>query len=116
MKVEGFFFTSEALLSLLLFSLLFFSFSFSLSSQSLQELYLLQKSDDLLKVWGLERNFSGQELLSDIAFDYPDNCVVLIFKGKPLNNCKSSGRFFSASGAFFDDSLNSFEIKLTVYY
>lgn len=113
---KGLVFTCEALLALLFFCFLFLSLNFQIPESSLQELYLLQKSHDLLSVWGLERNFSEKELLSDIKLVFPDNCVVLQIDGKILNNCKKTESFFTTSREFFTNPSDYFEIHLTVYY
>jgi len=117
-RAEGFLFSLEALLALLLFALLLLSFPKALFQKtSLEELYVLQKADDLLKVWSVERNFSKEELLSDIAFVFPGNCVELLVDGKALSSCNpSSSKTISANAWLLGDFLSPFEIRLVVHY
>lgn len=115
---RGFAISFEALISLFAFFLLLSTIHAggSTQAQSLKELYLLQKSNDLLKVWALKHDFSSEELLSDLAFVFPENCVVLKQNKIPLNSCKATGSFISAKAKIFDSFLNLQEIELIVYY
>lgn len=119
MKFEskrGFAISLEALVSLFAFFLLLSAIPQTAQSQSLEELYLLQKSNDLLKVWALKHELSRPELLSDIAFVFPENCVVLKQNSIALNSCKPTNAFISSKARIFDDFLNLQEIELIVYY
>ncbi|MDO8648059.1 MAG: hypothetical protein Q7R70_06645 [Candidatus Diapherotrites archaeon] len=120
MKIKasrGFAISFEALTSLFAFFLLLSAIPASNSqAQGLKELYLLQKSNDLLKVWALKHDFSTEELLSDLAFVFPENCVVLKQNKIPLNSCKATGAFITAKAGIFDSFLNLQEIELVVYY
>lgn len=115
---RGFAISFEALISLFAFFLLLSAIHVGsqVQAQSLKELYLLQKSNDLLKVWALKHDFSSGELLSDLAFVFPENCVVLKQNKIPLNACKATGSFITATAGVFDAFLNLQEIELTVYY
>lgn len=119
MKAEGFVFSLEAFFSLFCVFLLYSMLSIqqpALGSNNLEELYLLQKANDLLKVWSMAHSLSGEELLSDVKLVFPSNCVVLQKNGLALNSCKQTSSFFSAKAGIFSQELLIEEIELFVYY
>ena len=114
----GFAISLEAFFSVFAFFIVLSTVSgFQAQSQAdLRELYLLQKANDVLKVWSLKHELSRQELLSDLSFAFPQNCVVLKMNGIALNECKANFSFVSSKARIFDSLLQLQEIELIVYY
>ena len=119
MRSSGLYLSLEAIFSLIiLISLLVIPTQ--LREQNLDELYIMQKQNDLLKIWVRERNFEEANLKSDFLFVFPNqkgliefgNKKIVIGKLEGLNNYRKS----VAIGHYLDGELELREIKLTVYY
>lgn len=88
--------------------------------QNLDDLHVLQKQNDLLKVWTMERDFSAANLESDFLFVFPQQSGLVEFENKKIEIGKSGslGNYKKsvASGYYIDDELRMKEIRLIVYY
>ncbi len=91
-----------------------------LREQNLDELYIMQKQNDLLKVWIRGRNLSKENLKSDFLFVFPNQKGLIEFSGEKIVIGELAGfanyRKSVAVGHYLDDGLKLREIKLTVYY
>ncbi|MFH1586420.1 MAG: hypothetical protein ABID38_01025 [Candidatus Diapherotrites archaeon] len=110
--------STEALFSLfLLCSVLLLPASFS--SPSYSEVLLVQKGNDLLAVWMMQRSFSQREILSDIQLVFPMHAVLVEIDGSEYwhNKRNFAGMDATSSSIFFlDDSLQLKELRLTIYH
>ncbi len=117
MKCRGLHLTFEAMLGLLiLFAIL--SIPIQNGQQSLHELHILQKQDDLLKLWLSERSFDAEKMKGDFEFVFPNSSGAIeigeekIVVGKPVTN---NSKIYSASGFMLNENLRTIEIRISIY-
>lgn len=113
---KAFVFSADSFLALFLVFSTAFLYTPHFQGPDLARLHALQKSNDLLKVWLLERSFNPDAMLYDVKSVFPQNCAVVELRGKALNSCPASERFVSSSVQVLDDSLASFSLRVTVHY
>lgn len=110
--------STEALFSLfLLCSILLLPVSFS--SPSYSEVLLVQKENDLLGVWLMQRSFSKQEILSDLELVFPAHAVFVEIEGNEYwHNERNFAEMDATSSSIFflDDSLQLKELRITIYH
>jgi hypothetical protein len=110
--------TVEAMLSLLLFAVIA---TLPLQSQetSLAELLILQKENDLLKVWLLQESLPSEaEMLKDFETVFPQSSGTIEVDGKKIEVARKQADSASkivSTAIFFDSALQRHEIRLTVY-
>ncbi len=117
MNSRGLHLTFEAMLSLLiLFAIL--SIPAHNQIENLDELHILQKQDDLLKMWLSERTFDPEKMQEDFEFVFPNSSGVIEI-GKAKIAVGKSGEehreVYSASGFALDEKLNAVKIRISIY-
>jgi len=109
---KGFVLSMEAVLSLILFSLLFVSITPS-PQISFKELIALEQANDLLKVWS--SNFEVNELKSDIEFMFNKN-VTLKLDEIVIVESNLKNESISTSAKILDKNLKERNVELIIYF
>lgn len=117
MNCNGIHLTLEALLSLILL-VLFISVPFysgEKNGKKLDGLYIIQKENDLLKVWMQEKELNEDVLKEDFEFVFPENNGVIEINGKKLGIGKSFGtkEVISSKASFFINGI-LYEMSVSV--
>jgi hypothetical protein len=110
---KGFLFSFEALISLLLFSLLIISFETNEENYSFKELIALKKANDLLKVWSYYPDILTIESDTKMVFD--DHASVFVDDIKIVES-KFSGESISTNAEIIDSLLIKRNIRIIVYF
>ncbi len=109
--------TIEAILALLVVAAIA-SFPMQAQKTDLLELLVLQKENDLLKIWLAERELGEKELASDFEFAFPQLNGAIEFNGKTTEIKKfdyKTKRSISSSALFYLENENLAELRITVY-
>lgn len=112
---KGFIFSFEALISLLIFSILLIAVSQNTNSfenSNIDELIALKKANDLLKVWAIKPDIL--QIKSDTDMVFKKNASVFV-DGVKIVDSKFSGESISTSGKIIDEFLIEREIIIVVY-
>ncbi len=109
---KGFVFTFEAILTMLLFTLMLFAIP-TQTNPNLKEVLILQQSNDLLRVWS-QTYPTEQEMISDAKIVFQNNSTVKI-NGKELITCQGKNKI-STEGILLDDLLVENNITIIVCY
>ena len=109
---KGFVFTFEAILALLLFALMLYSIPLQKNS-NLQELIIIQQSNDLLRVWS-QSYPTEQEILFDTKLLFENNAEIMLNE-KELTKCIGKNKI-ATEGIILDDFLIENKIKINVCY
>ena len=90
----------------------------NISNSKNNEIYILQKENDLLKVWFVGGLDSEWEMSSDFQFAFPNNCKILEVNGIRIfiSEMECTGNAVSSSGKFINENFRVSEIKLTAFY
>ncbi len=109
---KGFVLSMEAVISLILFILLFISIP-QPPQISFKELIAIEQANDLLKVWSVD--FKIDELKSDVEFMFNKN-VTLIVDKVVLVKSELNNQSVSTSGIILDKALKERKIELIIYF
>jgi hypothetical protein len=109
---RGFVFTFEAILALLLFALMLFAIP-TQSNTNLEELLILQQSNDLLRVWS-QSYPNEQELINDTKLVFQDKAIVKL-NDKGLTTCFGKNKI-ATEGVLLDNLLIENKITIIVCY
>lgn len=114
---RGFYLTLEAVISFIILVMIVIAAG-NVSNSKNNEIYILQKENDLLKVWFVDGLDSELEMVSDFEFAFPNNCKILEVNSIRIfaSEMKCTGDAVSSSGKFINEFLQVSEIKLTVFY
>lgn len=114
---KGFYLTLEAMISFIVLVMIVIAAG-NISNSKNNEIYILQKENDLLKIWFVNGLDSELEIISDFEFAFPNNCKSLEINGIRMfsSEMKCMGDAVSSSGTFINEVLQVSEIKLTVFY
>ncbi|MEW6294801.1 MAG: hypothetical protein AB1467_00715 [Candidatus Diapherotrites archaeon] len=119
MNEKAAYFSLEVLLSFILL-IGIIAFPVHRSEAGTDELVLVQKEHDLIKVWVKERNFSKEEIEKDFLQNFPSNAGLIEFEGRKIfvnsKHLNLKGQKVSVKGFYLDDSLKVQELRLTVFY
>ncbi len=111
---KGFVFSFEAVLSILIFSLILLSLPQTTQS-SFKELIVIQKINDLLKVWSYD--FDISEIESDVGFIFKNNeNVTVIIDEITYLKSKLKGESVSSQGIIVDKNFSERKINIIVYF
>jgi len=106
----------DAAISLLLFSAAVISMQVPVE-KSLSDLYVLQREDDLLKIWGREARFDGVEMLSDFKFVFPKSGGFVDAGGNVLwisGNAEACKNILVSEAFFLDENLKRTSLRVGV--
>jgi hypothetical protein len=112
-KKKGFAFSFEAIIALMLFSIMLFTLP-EQTNPSLKELLILQQENDLLKVWSAT-NWNEQEIITDTKSIFGDNSEIWINENKILS-CKERKNSIASEGTLLDSILIEKKLRIIVYY
>ena len=114
---RGFYLSLEAVISFIVLVMIVIAAG-SIAHSKNNEIYILQKENDLLKVWFVDGLDSEMEMRSDFQFVFPNNCKILEVNGVMIftSEMECSGDAVSSSGSFINEFLQVSEIRLTVFY
>lgn len=109
---KGFVFSFESIVAIILFGLILISLP-SQTETSFRELIIIQKSNDLLKVWSYE--FNTSEFSSDAEFVFGKNVDILI-DGQIILKSDFDGERISTSKKIINNHLEEINVEIIVYY
>ncbi|MFH1752384.1 MAG: hypothetical protein ABH821_05615 [archaeon] len=112
MQLKGIVFSLESLITLTI--LLLIVLQSMPSNSNLEDLIVLQKSNDLLKVWCKEKSFDLENMKKDFKLIFPENQGVIELSRQKLN-VNSEKSFFNLKRITVE-SYCSERLKLTVHY
>ena len=111
---KGFYLSLEAGISLLILVFILVAAIGVGNNTDLKELYILQKENDLLKMWAKE-GISEKGMVSDFEFAFSGSCGFLEIDGKKSGgNCL--GNSVASSAIFVDENLQKRKVTLNVFY
>ena len=122
MNNSGFSYAAEALIATIFLAIIIANFNSSAkidSNKMLDELYLLQKEHDLLKIWIRADELKMGEITSDFNFMFSKNCGLIeiddvkIWVNKEFFNEKQEA--ISAEANFYGKNKET-KIMITVYH
>jgi hypothetical protein len=108
--MKGFVFSFEALISLLIFSLLLISFPLE-QKKDFTELIVLQQENDLLKIWN--NDFSEGEMKKDLAYLGKG---VLYIDNKLIYGVEKDEEGVASESIMLDKSLEERKVRIIFYY
>ena len=85
------------------------------------ELYLFQKENDLIKIWGIEGEFNIDEMVSDFEFVFPEKGGAIEIGGNKIaigpdtGNGAVSSEAVSSTAYFYNYSMERIKITVTVF-
>lgn len=115
MKADGFCFSAEAAVSMLLLGALL-ALPAPAAQSALPDLLVFQKENDLLKIWqkhGLPLDES--EIAGDIRFFFPGKNAAAIIDGREIMLGEKTANAISSETIFFDCSMQRHRIQLTIF-
>ncbi len=112
-RKKGFAFSFEAIISLMLFSLMLFTLS-TPKQTTLKELIILEQENDLIKVWSAT-NWNEQTLIKDTQTIFGKNAEVWINE-KNILQSETKKNSIASEGTLLDTSLNENKVKIIVYF
>ena len=116
MQLKGFYLSTDAILSLLLLSaLLAAQAPLEAADVSLRELYVLQKENDLLRLWMVEGAFNENAMQRDFAFVFPGSSGKIVIDGREILVGKKGEEGTASSLLFFDSGMHGHRIGLIVF-
>lgn len=116
MQVKGFYLSLEAIISLLLLSaLIVMQTPEQETNTGLKELVILQKENDLLRVWLIQGSFNEKEMVEDFQFVFPNANGKITVDGKEIVIGKQEKNTVASSTLFFDNIMAMHSIKLSVF-
>lgn len=109
---KGFVFTFESTLTLLLFALMLFAIP-TQKNTNLEELLILQQSNDLLRVWS--QNYPTEiEMINDTKLVFQDKAIVKL-NDIELTKCSGKNKI-ATQGIILDNFLVENKITIIVCY
>ena len=112
---RGIYLSVEAILSLLILAALL-AVAAPAEKESMQELYIFQKENDLLKIWARDGLPPAEEMVSDFEFAFPQASGAIEIDGEAIEIGEQGGEdAVSASVYFFDEKMRRREIKVKVF-
>jgi hypothetical protein len=88
------------------------------NNAKVEELLILQKENDLLKVWLQQQTLQEKELLSDFEFVFPNRTGTISVAGKKIE-IKKNNTFFqkiiSSSAFCLSENSELLELRIAVY-
>ena len=109
---KGFVFTFEAIIALLLFALMLYAIPLQKNS-NLEELLIIQESNDLLRVWS--QNYpTNEEMIFDTTLIF-QNKAILKLNDRELTNCSGTNKI-ATNGVILNQLLNENKITIIVCY
>lgn len=114
--MKGFSFSFDAAISLLLLvSFIYVVLGvFSFSEENLNRLYVLQKENDLLKVWSYTRQTNSQEMIADFERVFPGKQKILTINNREILEGKGQNAV-SSKAILLNKDLEAMQIKLVVF-
>ena len=108
----------EAAVSLMLFSAAVIALQ-PPPAKSLSDLYVLQKENDLLKIWVKEAKFEIPEMEKDFLFVFPDSRGFVSIDGKTFeagvpDNAWKCGDFVVSEAFFLNENLKKTVLRVGV--
>ncbi len=115
--MKGFYLSTEAILSLALLSALLIAQPplQAPADAGLEELHVLQRENDLLKVWLMEASFDEKEMRHDFMFAFPGNSGKIAVDGVETVVGEEGKEGIASSLLFFDSEMQEHRIRLTVF-
>lgn len=114
MRNNGFYASMEALLSLLLLAAMLLTVR-EAKGPSLENLYILQKENDLLKLWAKEGIPAGEEMTGDFELAFPGRGGEIRVNDIIIPIGDSSKEAVSSEILFIDSHLNKTKVVLAVF-
>ena len=115
MKTKGFCLSLEAIMSLAFLGLLL-SIPVPENSQSLNELHVFKKANDLLIIWAADfENLNREKIIQDFEKAFPGKSGEIFFGAERIVAGNPKGEAVSSQAVFFVSSLERKEIRLVVY-
>ena len=115
MKANGFCFSAEAAVSMLLLGALL-ALPEPAAQSALPDLLVFQKENDLLKIW--QKNglpLSESEIAGDLEFFFPGKNAAAIIDGRETMLGEKTANAISSETVFFDGSMRQHRIQLTIF-
>ena len=114
---KGIYLSFEAILSMLiLVSLLIVLQGNDFNEgKKLDDLYIIQKSHDLIKVASIKGNFNEEELAEDFEFVFNGMSGEVILNGNELLVNEKSSEAIVVEAAFFKPNLERIDVKVKVF-
>jgi hypothetical protein len=109
-------FSLEAAISLIALLAIITAAARFTGQESLMEIILLQKEDDLLKAWAKQGILEEEKMVEDFLFVFPEHSGRIIVNKKEIILGEEKGRAISSSITLFSSSLEKTEITLIVFY
>lgn len=115
MKAKGFYSSTEAILSLLTLLAVLLSVG-EPREPSLENLYILQKEHDLLKVWAKKGIPPMEEMVADFEFVFPGKSGEIKVNETMISVGKTGWKeAVSATMLFFGSGMNKTHVSLRVF-
>ena len=111
---RGFHLSTEALITLV-FAVMLFSLPAQKCSPSMNELLIMQKESDLLKLWAKDYCPNSESIKKDFRLAFPGNRGVVNMCGKKLVFRGRGKKALSAEIFFFDSKLEKRLWRITVF-
>ena len=114
---KGIILSIEATVSLLCLTAIIIASCHEESSETgSEEVLLLQKADDLLKIWAKKASFEEQEMASDFSLAFPQQSGKIIVNGKETVIEKEKHEAISTSMVFYSAEMQRNEVTLIVFH
>ncbi len=112
--IKGFTFTLEALISLMLLVMII-SIPIEENKNDLEKIYVLQKENDLIKVWIKTKNFDEKELEKDFKKMFPFQKGEIIINGKKTEiKGKKGENEIKSNGFYYENELKKISVKVFI--
>lgn len=115
MDEEGLYLGVEAVLSLVILVMLL-AVPYAKTDIRMDELVIMQKAHDLLKVWGMDSSWDEEEMAEDFRFVFPNKGGGITIGGKDVEaaECRNQDEAHSIKGYLIDSESRLAEVVLTV--
>lgn len=110
--IKGFVFSTETIISLLLFSTILISFNIP-KNESFTDLIIIQQQNDLMKIWG--KNFPNENDIKNDTKLFFKNATVFLDEKKIIIGKECFGESIANETKIFDDNLIEKNIRIIVY-
>ena len=114
MKSNAFYLSSEAMLSLLVLVAVV-SAAETRESDGFENLYIMQKQHDLLKIWAKKKIPMLQEMASDFMFAFPQKSGAVGVNGVWVELGEQKGEVVCSSMNFFDSKMVQRNVSICVF-
>ncbi len=116
MGEKGIAFSFEAALSLIFLALIIIYSGNQEQEESSAEILILQKSNDLLKIWAKQGIPGEKEMAEDFLLAFPQHYGKIIINKKETKIGREGKQAISTGFSFFSANLEKKEITLIVFY